>query len=105
MIVFTHADGAHPAWSVHLKCRRKSPTPCTLSIRWSTIPCLVCHTNYHNNYSVQAGIRTYYPGVPPFIQVGEHQFVQRELVMQWIDLMQVAYVFTTGNVFLFFADY
>ncbi|KAG6375794.1 hypothetical protein JVT61DRAFT_2647 [Boletus reticuloceps] len=71
VIAFTLADGAHPAWSVHLKCR-------------------LCHTNYHNNYSVQAGMRTYYPGVPPFVQVGEHQFVQRELVMQWMDLMQVA---------------
>ncbi|KAF8426821.1 hypothetical protein L210DRAFT_987136 [Boletus edulis BED1] len=48
VIAFTLADGAHPAWSVHLKCR-------------------LCHTNYHNNYSVQAGMRTYYPGVPPFI--------------------------------------
>ncbi|KAF8440234.1 hypothetical protein L210DRAFT_3356287, partial [Boletus edulis BED1] len=63
VIAFTLADGAHPAWSVHLKC------------------CL-CHTNYHNNYSIQAGMCTYYPGVLPFIQ--------RELVMQWMDLMQVA---------------
>ena len=89
MIVFTLADGAHPAWSVHLKCRRKSPA---LSAHHASIDQLfhvVCHTNYHNNYSVQAGIRTYYPGVPPFIQVGEHQFMQHNLAMQWMDLMQV----------------
>lgn len=50
-----------------------------------------CKTNYHNNYSVQNGIRTYYPGVPEYIQVGEHQFVERSLVYHWIDLMLTAW--------------
>jgi CxC5 like cysteine cluster associated with KDZ transposases len=36
---------------------------------------------------VQDGIRTYYPGIPDFIQVGEHQFVQQELAHLWITEM------------------
>ncbi|KAG1722830.1 uncharacterized protein EDB91DRAFT_1034169, partial [Suillus paluster] len=70
-VIFTHANGAHPAWSVHL----------------NKLIVVECHTNYHNNYSVQDGIRTYYGRMPAYIQVAEHQFVQRELVMHWMDLM------------------
>ncbi|KAN0075257.1 hypothetical protein V8E55_011280 [Tylopilus felleus] len=70
VVVFTLSDGAHPGWSVHLRCH-------------------ACHTNYHHNYSVHGNVRTYYPGTPTFLQVAEHQFIQRELVLQWIDLMQV----------------
>lgn len=87
VIAFTLADGVQPAWSVHLKCRCKF-----FVLHHSLVDSLkpVCHTNYHNNYSVCAGVHTYYPGVPRFIQVGEHQFVQHELALQWADLMQVA---------------
>ena len=77
VVAFTLSDGAHPAWSVHLRCR-------------------ACHTNYHHNYSVHQNIRTYYSDVPAYLQVAEHQFVQRELAMQWIDLMQVAYVVSSS---------
>ncbi|KAG1873259.1 hypothetical protein C8R48DRAFT_593873, partial [Suillus tomentosus] len=70
VVVFTHASGAHPAWSIHLKCR-------------------ACNTNYHHNYSVKNKTCTYYGGIPSHIQVTEHQFVKLELAMQWIDLMQI----------------
>ncbi|KAG2152954.1 hypothetical protein DEU56DRAFT_850012, partial [Suillus clintonianus] len=70
VVVFTHAQGAHPAWSIHLKCR-------------------VCHMNYHHNYSVKDGTRTYYDGIPSYLQVAEHQFIQLELAMSWMDLMQI----------------
>ncbi|KAG1892917.1 uncharacterized protein F5891DRAFT_1197022 [Suillus fuscotomentosus] len=71
VVVFTHASGAHPAWSIHLKFQ-------------------ACNTNYHHNYSVKNKTRTYYGGIPLHIQVTEHQFVELELAMQWIDLMQIA---------------
>ncbi|KAG2741488.1 hypothetical protein P692DRAFT_201726600 [Suillus brevipes Sb2] len=71
VVIFTHANGAHHAWSVHLKCQ-------------------VCHTNYHHNYAVADKTRTYYGGMPSHIQVAEHQFVELELAMQWADLMQIA---------------
>ncbi|KAG2117879.1 uncharacterized protein F5147DRAFT_566642, partial [Suillus discolor] len=70
-VIFTHANGAQPAWSVHLRCRE-------------------CHTNYYHNYSVKDGIRTYYSEMPSYIQVAEHQFIQCELAMHWMDLMQIA---------------
>jgi hypothetical protein len=51
-----------------------------------------CKTNYHNNFSVRTGIRTYYGGVPDLIQVGEHQFIERELISSWVDLMLTAWL-------------
>jgi CxC5 like cysteine cluster associated with KDZ transposases len=50
-----------------------------------------CHTNYRNNYSVLGDTRTYYDGVPEFVQAGEHQFVQRKLVNMWIGAMQLGW--------------
>lgn len=70
VVVFTQAFGARCAWSVHLKCRS-------------------CNTNYHHNYAVCGASRQYYSGVPQYIQVGEHQFVERKLAMHWIDLMRI----------------
>jgi CxC5 like cysteine cluster associated with KDZ transposases len=48
---------------------------------------LDCITNYRNNYSVHSGIRTYYGGVPDFVQVGEHQYVEQKLADMWIGAM------------------
>ena len=42
-----------------------------------------CHTSYHKNYSVCNGIRTYSPGIPELIQMGEHQFVEVAVVKMW----------------------
>ena len=44
---------------------------------------LECLTSYHNNYSVTNGERTYYSSIPRYIQVGEHQYVENELVYGW----------------------
>ncbi|KAG1724048.1 uncharacterized protein EDB91DRAFT_1087613 [Suillus paluster] len=63
IVVFTHAQGAHPAWSIHLKCR------------------VIFH--------VKDGTRSYYGGIPSYLQVAEHQFIQLELAMSWMDLMQI----------------
>lgn len=53
----------------------------------------VCNTNYHYNYAVHQGSRTYYTGIPQYIQVAEHQFVELALAMHWMDLMRVQCVF------------
>ena len=50
-----------------------------------------CNTNYHHNFRVQHGIRTYYDGVPDIIQVGEHQFTEERLLQLWITLMLVSW--------------
>lgn len=48
---------------------------------------LACNVNYHNNFSVHGLKRIYYGGVPKYIQVGEHQFVEDKLAIHWMDLM------------------
>ncbi|KAJ7226864.1 hypothetical protein GGX14DRAFT_627313 [Mycena pura] len=77
VVVYTLAHGARPAWSVHLACSH-------------------CRTNYHNNFSVHAGMRTYYPGVPDLIQVGEHQFAELKLVNMWISSMLLGWFSATN---------
>ncbi|KAL1937192.1 hypothetical protein VTO73DRAFT_14465 [Trametes versicolor] len=59
--VFTLNNGVYDAFSVHLYCR-------------------TCHSNYHHNFVVQAGVRIYYGGVPDVIQVSEHKFVERRVL-------------------------
>jgi hypothetical protein len=71
-VVYTLDKGVRPAWSIHLYCED-------------------CHTNYQYEFSVNQGVRTYYGGIPKYIQVGEHQFVERKLVGMWISLMLVAW--------------
>ncbi|TFK80894.1 hypothetical protein K466DRAFT_503083 [Polyporus arcularius HHB13444] len=73
VVAFTRALGPRPAWAVHLYCNE-------------------CKTSYHNNYHIQAGQRQYYLGVPEFIQVGEHQYVERLVAEDWIGLMVSAWV-------------
>jgi len=51
----------------------------------------VCCSTYHNNFVVQAGERTYYGGVPQYLQIGEHQFVEDRVVRLWINQMLVAW--------------
>ncbi|KAJ6602853.1 hypothetical protein DFH09DRAFT_1470889 [Mycena vulgaris] len=77
VVVYTIAKGVRPAWSIHLYCED-------------------CNTNYQYEFSVHKGVRTYYGGIPKYIQVGEHQFVDRKLVGMWISLMLVAWVSATN---------
>ncbi|KAF7305379.1 hypothetical protein HMN09_00790100 [Mycena chlorophos] len=77
VVVYTVADGAVPAWSIHLYC----PS---------------CNTNFHHNYAVNGGTRTYYPTLPTYVQVGEHQFIERKLVGLWISLHLTAWVSFTN---------
>ncbi|KAJ7870361.1 hypothetical protein B0H13DRAFT_1046414, partial [Mycena leptocephala] len=61
VVLYTLSDGACATFAGHLHCPQ-------------------CRTNYYNNYSVHDGIRTYYPGIPDNIQVGAHQYVEREVL-------------------------
>ncbi|KAJ6505310.1 hypothetical protein C8R45DRAFT_1091049 [Mycena sanguinolenta] len=58
--------------------------------------CVDCQTNYHNNLSVHAGIRTYYAGVPELIQVREHQFAELKLVNMWTSSMLLGWFSATN---------
>ncbi|KIK35164.1 hypothetical protein CY34DRAFT_96614, partial [Suillus luteus UH-Slu-Lm8-n1] len=75
IVLFTHSKGAKPGWTIHLKCQE-------------------CNTNYQASYSVNGAVQTYYRGMPQYIQVANHQFIELQLAMHWMDLMQIAYVFS-----------
>ncbi|KAF8547820.1 hypothetical protein OG21DRAFT_1599609 [Imleria badia] len=67
-VLYTLAHGALPVYSIHLSCE-------------------ACQTNYHHNFKVYQGRRTYYGGIPDMLQVGEHRFVERQVVEMWLTLM------------------
>jgi CxC6 like cysteine cluster associated with KDZ transposases/CxC5 like cysteine cluster associated with KDZ transposases len=50
-----------------------------------------CKTVYHPNYSVFNGVRTYYSGIPNEIQVGDHQYVEKEVLDLFIGLMLISW--------------
>lgn len=50
-----------------------------------------CNANYHHNFVVRDGERCHYPGVPNIVNINEHQFAERALVQEWINMMLVAW--------------
>ncbi|TFK45431.1 hypothetical protein OE88DRAFT_1721508 [Heliocybe sulcata] len=77
-VLFTLAAGACATFAYHLYCSR-------------------CQTTYYHNYSVYQGIRTYYQGVPQVIQVGEHQYVEREVLNLFVGLMLISWSSATNG--------
>ena len=57
----------------------------------------VCEINYHHNFKVSKGERVYYGGVPDVVQIGEHQFVERQVIEIWLSLLDHWYVFTLSD--------
>lgn len=89
-VLYTVADGPLPVYSVHLSCEGRSTMACAYN---TTDSYVACKTNYHYNFKVFEGERTYYGGVPDIIQVGEHQFVERPVIEMWLALMDQWYIF------------
>ncbi|KAF8867685.1 hypothetical protein BD779DRAFT_1408333, partial [Infundibulicybe gibba] len=77
-VVLYTITGAHAAISVHLMCHQ-------------------CSTNYHHNFSVHGGLRTYYGGVPDIIQIGEHQFVEQAVLNLFTGMMLVSWTSATNG--------
>lgn len=98
-VVYTLGSGAHPAHSIHMYCAGKLGN--LLSWRKTLMGGIECNTDYHNNYSLHNGIRTYYEGVPDLIQIGEHQFAERSLVQHWVDLMLTAWYVKRASFILY----
>lgn len=64
---------------------------------------LECHTNYHNNFSVQGGQRSYYAGKgPKYFQVGEHQYVEDKVTELWTGQMLLGWCVTQSCPLMFF---
>ncbi|KAF8879155.1 hypothetical protein BD779DRAFT_1447120 [Infundibulicybe gibba] len=72
-VLYTLHLGVLPVWSVHLECKG-------------------CNINYHHDYFVKAGQRTYYDTIPDILQIGEHQFAERQLISMWRINMNVAWM-------------
>ena len=88
VVVYTF-DGAVPVISIYLTC--DSEFLCWLDgrIHADVMALEECNTSYRNNYSVCRQVRSFYGGIPDFLQVGEHQFVARKLVEMWVNMMLV----------------
>jgi CxC5 like cysteine cluster associated with KDZ transposases len=52
--------------------------------------------NYHHNYRVYQGQRIYYDGLPNIVQIGEHQFAERQLINMWILMMVLSWTSATN---------
>ncbi len=53
---------------------------------WS-ISVIECNTNYHHNFAVKNGMRTYYGNILNMIRVGKHQFIEKQVIDLWISMM------------------
>ncbi|KAG9316081.1 hypothetical protein JVU11DRAFT_3752 [Chiua virens] len=78
------ADGPLPVYSVHLSCEGMYES---LSAYTRIDDLLACEINYHHNFKVFKGERTYYGGIPDIVQISEHQFVECQVIEMWLALM------------------
>ncbi|KAF8160312.1 hypothetical protein BJ912DRAFT_1026540 [Pholiota molesta] len=78
IVLYTLEDGACATYHFKLRC----PT---------------CETTYHNNYSVYKRVRTYYSGVPEAIEVGKHQFIARDVIQLFLNLMLYSWTSATNS--------
>ncbi|KIO18482.1 hypothetical protein M407DRAFT_83864 [Tulasnella calospora MUT 4182] len=72
IVAYTRMYGALPGYETKLYCRD-------------------CRTVYYSNYSVHGGQRRYYGGVPDYIQVANHVFLERELIEHFTLSMALAW--------------
>ena len=75
-----------------------------ISIRYYLLipPIKACKVNYHHNFGVRNDQRIYYDnGIPDIIQIGEHQFVECDVVKLWITSMVVSWTSATDCTHLY----
>ncbi|KAJ7210572.1 hypothetical protein B0H12DRAFT_1278150 [Mycena haematopus] len=75
--VFTKEFGSIPSFSTSRYCRN-------------------CHTRYHPNYFVKATLRTYYPGVPAFVQSSQHFYIDKGLCELFAVMMATSWTSATN---------
>ncbi|EIN03778.1 hypothetical protein PUNSTDRAFT_77731, partial [Punctularia strigosozonata HHB-11173 SS5] len=79
VVVFTREWGALPAWSHSARCPR-------------------CLTRYYPTYYVvDRKVRVYHRGVPPFIHVATHVYIEQSVCRRFRDSMVCAWVSATNN--------
>ncbi|TFK83121.1 hypothetical protein K466DRAFT_440648, partial [Polyporus arcularius HHB13444] len=75
--LFTLSEGVCDAVSVHLYC-------------------YACQTNYHHEFAVHKGIRSYYSGFPSAVQVSEHKFIERSVLQHFMTLHLLSWTSATN---------
>lgn len=83
-VLYTLASGPLPVYSVHLSCEGTCDHCGYILVDRQSI---ACEINYHHNFKVFKGIRTYYGDIPDIVQISEHQFVERQVIEMWLALM------------------
>lgn len=90
--LYTRGDGAIPISVVTLYCHGKcffaasSASTMLIGIFSNALSCSkACNTTYRPNYSVTAAqsltsVRQYHGGMPDYLEVSEHTYVEQELV-------------------------
>ncbi|KAI0336345.1 hypothetical protein GY45DRAFT_1393616 [Cubamyces sp. BRFM 1775] len=75
--VFTLRDGVRDACAVHLTCRS-------------------CKTVYYPNYAVHDTIRQYYTGIPDYIQVSGHRYIESSVLAHFTTLSVLSWTSATN---------
>ena len=95
-VLFT-MNGPIPVWSVHLYCESEC---ISIQVSWTSVCSLLliseCKINYHSNFWVKDGERTYYQENPDVLQVGEHQFFEIRVINMWTSMMLLAWSSATN---------
>jgi CxC5 like cysteine cluster associated with KDZ transposases len=99
VIIYTLANGAQPAWLFSLSVQVNVKVFDRFIVLTNTL--LACNTQYHSNFSVHEGQRTYYPGIPEFIEVGKHQFVEQVVARMWITNLLLGWSVYTFYLFIY----
>src|ERR1700722_2914027 len=93
-VLYTLNDGSLPVWVIRLYCQGVSACYDTFAMHsHSQIPCKI---DYHLNYYVRAGQRTYYDSMPEVIQVGKPRFIECRVVELWRTDMLLAWKSATN---------
>jgi hypothetical protein len=77
--IFTKEFGSIPSFATSRYCRREfKSSQYSLSLNRDSSD---CHTRYHPNYFVhsEATLRTFYPGVPMFVQSSQHFYIDKDI--------------------------
>ncbi|KAI0730305.1 hypothetical protein C8Q72DRAFT_951275, partial [Fomitopsis betulina] len=87
-VLFTSEWGPIPAWSYSGKCPR-------------------CSTQYYPTYYVQEqkAIRTHYRGIPQFVHVGTHTYLERLLCQRFRNAMVCAWVSATNSARMYMLEH
>ncbi|KAI0357589.1 hypothetical protein OH77DRAFT_1476350 [Trametes cingulata] len=83
--IFTHHLGVYEGYAISLTCKG-------------------CRAVYYPNYVTRSNVRQYYSGIPAFVQVSGHKYIQRSVlehftmlsVLSWTSATNAAHIYHTS---------